>query len=210
MLELILIRHGETAWNAEKIFRGRTEIPLDETGKRQAALLADYLKDEKLEAIYTSPLERARETAARIADLQKLEAIPVNNLTDMDYGHWQGKKIIEVEEAYPELFNDWMDTPEQIAIPGGESLAQVTGRVVPILEDLGARHAEGKVAVVTHRVLVKLIICWLLEVPNNKFWNFQVDTGSQTRFRIQGTRTVLVTANDISCLRQLKENREDF
>lgn len=210
MLEFIVIRHGETAWNAEKIFRGRTEIQLDETGRRQASLLADYLKDEKLEAVYTSPLERAKETAARIAELQKLEVIPVNNLADMDFGQWQGKKITEVEEADPELFKDWLDTPEQIAIPGGESLGQVTSRVVPFLEDLGARHTEGKIVIVTHRVLVKLIICWLLEVPNNKFWNFQVDTGSQTRFRIQGTRAVLVTANDTSCLRQLKENREDF
>ncbi len=210
MLELLLIRHGQTAWNAEKTFRGQTEIPLDETGRRQAELLAGYLQDEKIDFIYTSPLQRAVATAACIAEVQKLEAVPVSNLTDMDYGKWQGKKITEVEQEYPELYRDWMDTPEQIAIPGGESLAQVSGRVVPFLEDIGARSAEGKIAIVTHRVVIKVIICWLLEVTNNRFWNFQVDTGSLTRFRIEGIRAVLTSANDTSCLRQMKGICEDF
>ena len=62
----------------------------------------------------------------------------------------------------------------------------------------------------THRVVVKVIICWLLGLENNKFWNFQVDTGSLTRFRIEGARAVLVSANDTCCLKQIKENREDF
>ena len=210
MLELLLIRHGETLWNAGKIFRGRADIPLNETGKRQAVLLGEYLKDETIDAVYTSPLSRAEETAARIAGPHQMKAVAVSDLTDMDFGEWQGKELDEISQKYKDLYRDWLNIPEQAAIPGGESFARITGRITRFMEEVKARHGNGKIVIVTHRVIVKLAICLLLEISNNRFWNFQVDTGSITRFRITGAKAVLMTANETSPGKTLIANREDF
>ena len=121
MVEIILVRHGETDWNAYEIFRGRADVALNEVGIRQAELLGEYLNRDKIDFIYSSPLTRAVRTAEVIAKRQKLEVNCVENLTDFDFGEWQGLSLKEVKEKYPDLYKDWIDTPEQVRIPGGES-----------------------------------------------------------------------------------------
>ena len=88
MAELILARHGETVWNVEKIYRGRTDVNLDEVGIRQAELLGKYLSIWELEAIYSSPLRRAIDMANIIAGYQKIAVKIAEGLIDFDYGEW--------------------------------------------------------------------------------------------------------------------------
>jgi broad specificity phosphatase PhoE len=200
MLELILVRHGETDWNKNEVYRGRADVALNKTGLEQAALAARYLSAEKIDVIYSSPLQRALKTAAAIARFQKTKVNAVGDLIDFDYGEWQGLTSAEVQERYPELYQDWLDTPEQVRIPGGESLQSVLDRAVPFVEEAVARCREGKIVLVSHRVVLKVIICALLGLDNSYFWNIRLDNGATTRFQFDGSRTVLTSHNDTSYL----------
>jgi alpha-ribazole phosphatase len=204
MLEIILARHGETDWNAGEIFRGRADVPLNENGLKQAEMLSEYLSGEKIDIIYASPLQRAVKTAQAIAERQRLEVNIVGNLNDIDCGEWQGMPVTEVQERYPDIYRDWLDTPEQVRIPGGEGLEDVRKRVMPFVEDVAARCREGEVMLVSHRVVNKVLICNLLGLGNGSFWNIKIDTGGITRFELDGGRLVLTVHNDTSYLKSLR------
>ena len=203
MLDIILVRHGETAWNAGETFRGKKDIPLNETGVKQAQLLGEYLRDEKIDVIYSSPLSRAVETAEAVAAHHDLAVDIVGNLVDMDFGEWEGLMVAEVKDRYEEVYRDWLDTPEQVKIPGGESLADVEQRVVPFLEDAVARLGEGTIVLVSHRVVLKVLICNLLCLGNAAFFNVKLDNAAVTRFVFDGSRAILTGHNDTSFLRPL-------
>ena len=128
----------------------------------------------------------------------------------MDFGEWQGHTAAEVEERYPELYRDWRDTPEQVRMPGGESLDDVTSRVMPFLEDAVVGCGEGKMVIVSHRVVLKVLICHLMRLTNTSFWNFKLDTAGITRFRIEGGRPVLTSFNDTAHLGGLGASSSDF
>ena len=211
MVEIILARHGETEWNATEIFRGRADVALNDTGLRQAQLLGEYLSHEKIDAVYSSPLQRAVKTAAAIAGFHNLDVNVIDNLNDIDCGEWQGLTLHEVKEQYEELYQDWLDTPEQVRLPGGESLAEVRSRALPFVQDAAIRSGEGKIVLVSHRVVNKVLICALLGLDNSFFWSFKLDTGGITRFSFDRNRAVLTSHNDTSFLNSLKHlPRNDF
>jgi broad specificity phosphatase PhoE len=201
MIEIILVRHGETDWNASEIFRGRTDLPLNEAGRKQAEMLGEYLSQEQIDIIYSSPLKRAVETAVAIAGHQAIEVNTVANLTDFNFGEWQGLPRGEVAEKYAELYRDWLDTPEQIKIPGGESLEDVRSRALPFVEDAVLRCVEGRIVFVSHRVVNKVLVCSLLGLDISHFWNIRIDTCGLTRFDCGDGRPVLTRHNDTSFLR---------
>ncbi len=204
MVEIVLVRHGETAWNTEEIFRGQADVPLSDYGLEQAERLGEYLKDEKIDIIYSSPLQRAVQTAGAIASRQNIDLNIVGNLNDIDFGEWQGLTIKEVKQRYPELYQDWLDTPEQVRMPGGETLTDVQNQAFPFLEDAVMRCGEGRVALVSHRVVNKVLICALLGLDHSSFWSIKLDTGGITRFVFDGDRVVLTSHNDTSYLNQVR------
>lgn len=211
MLEIILVRHGETAYNAAETFRGRADVPLNETGLKQAALLGDYLADEKIDVVYSSPLQRAVQTAEAVASPHRLKVKLAENLNDIDCGRWEGLTLEEVQVKYEEEYQDWVDTPEQVKIPGGESLADVRNRVTPFIKDAVTRRREGKIVLVAHRAVNKVLICALLGLDNSMFWSFKLDTGAVSRFSFDGNRTAMISHNDTSFLKPLKlGEKKDF
>ena len=205
MVEIILTRHGETDWNLTEVFRGRIDVDLNETGVRQAELLGKYLSDVKIDFIYSSPLKRALKTAEAIAGYQALEVNIIQNLIDFDYGEWQGLSHQEVRERYPEIHADWIDLPEQVRIPGGECLEDVRKRAIPFVEDAVMRCGEGRVVLVSHRVVNKVLICALLGLNNSHFWNIKLDTCGITSFSYEGGRFILARHNDTSHLKSVQE-----
>ncbi len=176
------------------------EVALNDTGTKQAGDLGNYLGNEKIDIIYSSPLQRAAATAWAVADRQNLEVNTVENLTDFDYGDWEGISREEVARNYPELYRDWLDTPEQVKMPGGESLAEVRERAGSFTEDAVMRCGEGRVLLVTHRVVIKVVICALLGLDISHFWNIRIDTCGLSRFRAGDGRLVLTRHNDTSFL----------
>jgi len=203
MTEIILIRHGETEWNVAEIFRGRIDIELNQTGIKQAELLAEYLSEVKIEAVYSSPLKRALRTAEIIASYHQIKVEIAPGLIDFDYGEWQGLPHQEVKDKYQELYAEWLKNPHQVKIPAGESLDDVRERAIGVVDNV-IRH-EGTVALVSHRVVNKVLICALLGLDNSHFWNIKQDTCGTTIFNYENGRFTLIKHNDTSYLRPIQK-----
>lgn len=210
MTEIILVRHGETEWNVTEIFRGRTDIELNETGLRQAKLLAEYLGKVKINAIYSSPLKRALKTAEVIASYHKLDVDIAPSLIDLNFGKWQGLSHQEVKDKYKELYTEWINHPDQVKMPAGESLDDVRKRAMGVVAKVIARY-KGTVVLVSHRVVNKVLICALLGLDNSHFWNIKLDTCGITTFTYENKRFILTKHNDTSYLKPIhKTPLSDF
>jgi len=202
MTMIMLIRHGETEWNVEEIFRGRADVELNETGIRQAESLARYLEEVPIDSIYSSPLKRALKTAEKVAEPHSIKIISAPELIDLDYGEWQGLSHKIVKERYPELYDEWLKNPHQVRMPKGESLDNVRRRSISLIDQVIAKR-EGTIALVSHRVVHKVIICALLGLDNSYFWNIRLDTCGITTFVYEKNRFVLARHNDTSFLKPL-------
>jgi broad specificity phosphatase PhoE len=204
MLEIILTRHGETDWNVNEVFRGRIDVGLNETGVKQAELLGEYLSEVKIDAVYSSPLKRALKTAEAIAGYHTLEVNIAHGLIDFDYGEWQGLSHREVKDRYQELYSDWISLPEQVKMPGGETLEDVRKRAIMVVDDIIEGYGEGRVVLVSHRVVNKVLICAMLGLDNSHFWNIKLDTCGMTSFSYEMGRFILTRHNDTSYLKSIQ------
>jgi len=200
MTEFILVRHGETAWNVAEVFRGRTDIELSDTGIRQAELLAEYLSSIKIDAIYSSPMKRALQTAEAIAGYSKCRVNITPGLIDFNFGKWQGLSKQQVEDKYKELYAEWVSRPERVKMPDGESLDDVGERAMTVVDEVAGKY-KGTVILVSHRVVNKVIICALLGLDNSHFWNIKLDTCGITIFTYEKGRFILTRHNDTSYLK---------
>jgi broad specificity phosphatase PhoE len=201
--KVYLVRHGQTAWNVGEIFRGRADIPLDETGKQEVHLAGAALKDETLHAVYSSPLSRSMETAENIAKFHNIPVTPFDAIIDISYGEWEGLENEEVKKKYPELHALWQHEPHKIKFPKGESLDEVRARTMKGLEDLLAKHKNENFVLVAHRVPNKVICCALLGLDNSHFWRIQQDTASTNLFFYRDGQWIIAFLNDTSYLKPL-------
>ncbi len=208
-MELLLVRHGQTAWNAGEIFRGRSDVDLDDTGRKQAQLLGEYLSRVEVEAVYSSPLKRALDTAHAVASPHNLSVQISEGLTDMRFGTWEGEQLEIVKERYPASYCVWTERPAEAKIPGAETLGEVKLRSVAAASDIASKHS-GRAVLVTHRVIAKLVTLALLGLDESSFWNVVVDTCAVTTFRIENGRNILVRHNDTSFLQGQAPNLRDF
>ncbi len=210
MTGIILARHGQTQWNVEEVFRGRIDIELDKTGMRQAELLAEYLSDRKIDAVYSSPLKRALKTAEVIAGYHKLEVEIAPGLMDFDFGKWQGLSHQEVKDRYQELYTEWINNPHRVKMPAGESLNDVQRRATGVVDEVIAGY-EGTVVLVSHRVVNKVLICALLGLDNSHFWNIKQDTCGITTFAYENGQFTLTEHNNTSYLKPIQKTKlSDF
>jgi probable phosphoglycerate mutase len=209
---LHLIRHGQTDWNKEAVFRGRADKPLNMTGKREGLAVAFALEDTSLAGIYASPLERAVETLLETADRHGQDVSVVEDLTDIDFGQWQGKPKDEVARDHTEEYRTWLEQPERMQFPGGESLVQAAGRATKAIEELAARHEGRQFAACTHRVICKALVCSLVGIDLSRFWSIKIDTASITVLNKHQGRWILESLNADYHLAPLADERvtEDF
>ena len=151
---IIAIRHGETAWNADTRIQGHLDIPLNDTGRWQAARLAQALASEPIHAIYSSDLARAFETASAIArqhpELAGRTPHKVEALRERCFGMLQGKTWAEIDSHWPELALRWRQRDTDFAPEGGETLVQLQQRVREITRTLAARHPGEQIVLVAH------------------------------------------------------------
>jgi len=202
MTKLMLIRHGDTAWNVEEIFRGRADVELNETGIKQAELLAKHLTDERIVALYSSPLKRALRTAELVVIPHHIDVTPAPESIDFDYGEWQGLSHDTVKEKYKTLYTQWLNNPHLVKVPKGENLDDVGERVTSLVDRIITKH-EGTVALVSHRVVGKVLICALLGLDNSHFWNIRLDTCGITTFVYEDKKFILEKHNDTSFLKPI-------
>ena len=147
---LIVVRHGETAWNVDTRIQGHLDIPLNATCLWQARQLGDALAGEAISAIYTSDLLRARRTAQAVADATGAALVDEPGLRERAFGSFQGRTFAEVETEHPEQARRWRQRDPDYAPDGGESLRVLRERVVDTTHRLAARHPGELVLLVTH------------------------------------------------------------
>lgn len=155
-MRLILVRHGRTASNVARVYAGRSDEPLDDTGRAQAREAAERLRGEGVASLYSSPLRRARETAQIMASALGVPVSVDDALTEMALGPWEGLSEEEVARRYPLEWGVWQEHPARLRLPGRETLDEVLRRVVPSLEHIGLAHVGETVAVVSHHAPIRV------------------------------------------------------
>jgi broad specificity phosphatase PhoE len=228
---IYLIRHGQTAWNQDGIFRGQKDIPLNTEGFRQAELAGTYLQNRNIRTIYTSPLKRSLQTASTIAQHTGSSVIVVDTLTDIDFGEWEGKTSEEVASQYSKSYCTYRRSPESAAFPRGETLNDCFERIMKTLHQLLQQSGQADtgnfikgtaghtakeriepvdIAIVSHRVILKLVVLGVLGLSTASFWKVQLDTCSISEVLIGVNSFVLRQLNSVSHLNGLEERRVDF
>ena len=159
---LYLVRHGATPLTAEDRFSGANNVHLSDEGRTQVDHLARRLMDDKLEAIYTSPLDRTLETAKIIARPHGLVPAQRDGLREISHGHWEGLTRKEVEERFSDEYTAWEEDPFTFAPEGGESGISVLARALPVIRDVVVKHEDKNILVVSHKATLRLILSSLL------------------------------------------------
>ena len=177
MTHIILVRHGQTAWNKEERIRGQVEIPLDETGLSQAEVTAARVVAEwKPAVIYSSPLQRAVQTAEPMARRLGLDLQTVPGFNDVSFGQWQGLSYDEVKARWPEMARAWMEAPHTVTFPDGESLDAVRQRSMAALQRAIERHKDEQIVIVAHTAVNRVLLCAVLGLDNSNYWRIGQDT----------------------------------
>jgi probable phosphoglycerate mutase len=202
MVKVMLVRHGETDWNREQVFRGRIDVELNHNGREQARALAEATRIFQIDAVYSSPLSRSLETASIAADAHDLDVRIAQGFVDFHYGDWQGLKHQEVKEKFPDLYLRWHESPHLVQIPGGESLEDVRRRSLRELEKIVARHEGQTVMIVSHRVVNKVLLCAIMGLDNSYFWRIRQDNCCLNIFECSKDEYTIHLLNDICHLRQ--------
>jgi ribonuclease H / adenosylcobalamin/alpha-ribazole phosphatase len=175
---LLLVRHGSTIHSLSGRFSGRNDLPLDEPGVVQAKAIAGYIDLlDPVDAILSSPLRRARETADAIAAPTGRTVEINDDLVELDFGQWEGLSFAEAKRAWPADLVNWLDS-EQVAPPGGESFATVTQRVRRLLGHVLASYPGQRVVMVSHLTPIKTLLRLALGAPHEAVFRFHLDTGA--------------------------------
>ncbi|MDD3581395.1 MAG: histidine phosphatase family protein [Desulfobacca sp.] len=204
MTQIILVRHGQTPWNKDKIFRGSKDIPLNDQGQEEARLAGEWLKDETINAAYTSPLSRSRETALAIAQHHNLEVQDLAGLSDLCYGDWEGLPLTEVKVKYADLYRQWETAPHTVRFPGGETLEELRSRALAAVQDVVQRHPDQVVLLSAHRAVNKVLIAALIGLDNSHFWRIGQDTTAINQFSYVDGVWQILSLNEVCHLRGMQ------
>jgi len=211
MIELLLIRHGETDWNVARRLQGNMDIGLNDNGRQQARALAMALRDEALDVIVSSDLQRAVQTAQEIATLQNLPCQINPQWRERSFGGFEGELISTLEQRYPAEYAAWRAHEPDSQFPAnaqgvfsGETIRQFTARIDTALKDLSAHHAGKKIAVIAHGGVLECAYRIAMQLPLNAPREVTMKNASINRFELSTSQNQhhfrLVQWGDISHL----------
>lgn len=205
MTEFIIIRHGETAWNADGRIQGHTDVPLTDKGLEQARLVAERLRDERIDAVYASDLQRATVTGQAIAEGRGLEVITTTLLREAYLGEWQGMTLAEVEDKFPAEFANYRRDSINNRPPGAERLESVISRCRQFLDEVTAERPNERVAVGAHGGSVRGLVAVALGLGPELYRRLRLDNGGITIIETKDGRPVLKLLNDTCHLTAVAE-----
>lgn len=203
-MNLLLVRHGQTGWNLKQRFQGQSGIPLNAAGRKQAQALAKRLAAESFDAVYSSSLQRAAETAniiLRMSDRSPgLHLDP--RLREVNFGDWEGLTYDEIKAKHPKALAAWEADIFKNAPPHGETLEELAVRIQSALGELRAKHEGQKIMIVAHGGALQTLICLALKLPPTMYWQFHLSTASISELAFYPAGAILNLLNDTSHLRQ--------
>jgi broad specificity phosphatase PhoE len=210
-VRLVLVRHGESTWNAEGRYQGRLDPPLSQRGRAQAEALAARLKREELAApeaqrlavIVSSPLVRARDTAEICAQELSLSVRVDERLTEISHGEWEGKLREEIANKWPVTVAAWQASPHTVQFPGGETLDAVRLRFESFLRDL---RGDSEVLAATHDVIVRIATLLAQGKTLSAFNDVRVDNAAINEFLWEDSKLIPVRLNDTAHLGSLRSD----
>jgi probable phosphoglycerate mutase len=181
---LCVVRHGETAWNAEHRVQGQLDIPLNEIGLRQAEAVGRVLAEERFDAIYASDLVRARQTAYPISHLLSLKILPEKNLRERHYGIFERLTYAEVKIRYPEDYARFEARDPEYAFRTGESLKDFSARSIAVISKLVSEHKDQSILVFTHGGVLDKLYRFITGLPLSAARNFGIPNAGLNRIDI--------------------------
>jgi probable phosphoglycerate mutase len=198
MTRIILVRHGHVEGISPERFRGRRDIDLSELGRQQARATAARLAAQwHPVAIYTSPLRRCAQTAAKIGAACGLAPTPLEDLNDLHYGTWEWRTYEEVRAEWPDLFERWFAAPQLVRFPGGESLQDLVARAANVLRLVRERHADETVVLVGHSSGNRALLLQALDQPLSAYWRLGQDPCSVSDIELLGQSAVVRRLNEV-------------
>lgn len=196
-MRILLLRHAETEWNRERRFQGWRDSPLSAAGREQAEAAARLLAAAPLGAVWTSPLGRARETAAIIAAPHGLPLREAEAFKEMGFGGWEGLTRDEVQARFPESLEAWAEVPHEAAWPGAEPLAAVRARALAGLAALQQAHAGQTVCLVSHGITCRVLILEALGLGLDRLWSLQLSATGISELEFRDDWTTLHRMNSL-------------
>jgi len=183
-MRLLLARHGQSVWNAERRFQGTTDVALSDLGRAQAGALGRALRGRRVAAAYVSPFRRAMETAEIALADAGVPLVPVEELRELSLGAWEGCTVDEIRSQDGDPYRAWLLAPHDCPPPGAEPLQAVAERVRAAMDRIAAAHAgDEDVLVVAHGGVISVYACDLLGCSFNSLWRLRVDNASLTVVR---------------------------
>lgn len=168
---LILVRHAEAEGNIKRLFHGWTNSSITEKGHLQARSVAERLKYEKIDVLYSSSLRRTLQTAQYISDIKKLPIIHTEKLREINGGDWENVAWAELAERWAYEYHTWENEPHIHQMPNGESIAEFQERLVKEIMQIVNRHRGKSICVVTHGTAIKALLCYFYRKPLEEFIN---------------------------------------
>jgi len=196
-MRILLLRHAETEWNRERRYQGWRDSPLSSTGREQAESAGRLLAASPLVAVWSSPLARARETAALIAAPHKLPVREADAFKEMGFGDWEGLTRDEVRERFPDAHRAWAETPNEAAWPGAETLGVVRARALAGLEALREAHQGQTVCLVSHGITSRILILEALGLGLDRLWSLQLSSTGISELEFRDDWTTLHRMNSL-------------
>lgn len=197
---LILIRHGESTWNRERRIQGQLDPPLSEDGVAQARRVAGRLERREVEALYTSDLLRAAQTAEPIAASLGVDAEPMVELREIFLGEWEGMHTDDLAARYPDAWDAWTREPSWDIVPGGEGAVAFEARVESTIDRIFERHPHGDVVVITHGGVIQIALHQVVGRTSHGIFAFRISNASISVVERRGGRKVIARVNDTSHL----------
>jgi alpha-ribazole phosphatase len=208
-MNLYMVRHGQTADSRENRFSGSSDPPLTMVGEAMVQAFAEAYASLTWDAIYTSPMLRARQTADPLCRLTGVQATLEDGLKEIDYGEWEGLRQAEVKQRWPEAFDYWADDVASRGTPGGETAFHVAARAMRVVEAIRARHQRGNVLLVSHKATLRVITCALLGLDVRLFRErIAQPVCAVTMFALTGATALLTLLGDRTHLSEERKNQE--
>lgn len=195
---LFLLRHGATRLNLETPYRlqgSEVDEPLVELGRKQSIGAQQLLQSVPLRAVYSSPMKRAMQTAAIVAQPHALPVIPLADLREGSVGRWENRTWPDIQASEPEAYQQFVSEPEKYGYAGGENFNQVLARVKPVMHQLLKHHAGQSIAVIGHQIVNRVLVADIMGLPMKQARTMKFANAGITLISVENNQPVLISLN---------------